>query len=63
MDAFYRTRLGSAILGAIGITIGVALSGVLGLSEPTTASYVSSAIAGFVGGYVGRALYERRQSG
>jgi hypothetical protein len=61
--AFLRSRLGSALLGAVAIVIGVAVAGSFGWTEPPTAStYALGAVAGLAGGYVGAMLRERQEA-
>ena len=64
MGDFARTRLGGGVVGAVSIVVGVFLFGIFGwFDEPTVSTYVSGAIAGFVGGYVGAVFRERREGG
>lgn len=65
MDAFSAARFAmpvrGAILGAVGLPMGTLISGALGLMSETPAllAYLSSALIGGVGGYVGGLLRER----
>lgn len=63
MSDFFRTPIGSAIIGAVSIVIGIFIFGSIGwIDDPDAWRYVLGAIAGFVGGYFGGVLSQRRRN-
>ena len=58
---FVRTPLGSALIAAIGVPLGVLIGASLGWFEnPSPAMYAVYAGAGAIGGYIGATIRNRR---
>ncbi|MGD2042014.1 MAG: hypothetical protein PVJ28_00070 [Acidimicrobiia bacterium] len=63
MNDFLRTPLGGAILAAIAVPLGLFVFSSIGWTDESGVStYIFSATAGFVGGWVGAVLRQRRMS-
>lgn len=61
MNDFLRTPLGGAILAATAVSLGLFVFSSIGwIDESGVSTYVFGAVAGFVGGWVGAVLRQRR---